>query len=271
LPSLNPALLPNQTILTGFAPRISNTVVGQIADSVTRRTAITFAASYGLLHYQGAGFDNFGQVEILTGVDHALSGRDSIAVIYGGSRIEYSSLGESVLSNSGQIAYARTVTGRLALEASAGPQVWNLTGQPTDRGYHTDWTTTESLKYRLSKTDLSLSYYRGVTGGGGVVVGTTTNVVQANVGRSLTRSLRGNLTVGYAANAYLQGPGSYKSEIFGGTLNHKIGQDTELSFGYTVTHQSTPSTCTGPGCSSSGLRQTASVGFSWDPRPVRVR
>ena len=58
LSGVNPNFSTNLTIQTGPAERITNTALGEIDYSVSRRTQLTFSGSYGVLHFIQSGFFN---------------------------------------------------------------------------------------------------------------------------------------------------------------------------------------------------------------------
>src|SRR5215472_10564209 len=54
--SLSQSFVPAETINTSFAQRYRNAVLGQAEYSLSRRSALTVAGSYGLLHFTAPGF-----------------------------------------------------------------------------------------------------------------------------------------------------------------------------------------------------------------------
>src|SRR5262249_17915328 len=123
LPGLDPSIPPSETILTGRTNRINNTTLAEIDYSLSRRSSLTFSGSYGLLHFQEPGFLGRRTVNGRMGYNYALSAKNSLGFIYDFTETHFTGTIQAVTSHSTQLAFGRKVTGRLAFELSAGPEL----------------------------------------------------------------------------------------------------------------------------------------------------
>ncbi len=277
LPGLNPAFLPSQTTLTGRTRRTSNISLAQLTYTASPRSSFTFSGSYGILRFRESGFINSNNAMFRTGYNYALTGRDTIAIIYGFSTFRFASAGQNLNNHIVQLSYGRRVTGRLALQLAAGPQI--ITSRNSSRGLDERlfWSAQASLLYRLSKTDLSLSYLRYITGGSGALAGAETDSVQATLGRQLSRMWSGSVSLGFAHNTSLGqstiGPNGprYDSWYSKVALSRPLGRYVSLQFFYNLQFQnSNVSVCTAGTCGTSLVRHQIWVGFNWHWRPIRI-
>jgi len=112
---------PNQSILTASGQRISNTSIAEIDRYLTPRTVLTVVGSYGLLHYFENNLSDTHETTVQAGISHLLNRKDTIALLYRFDAFRYNHLAQSINDHSVQVSYARRVTGRVALQLSAGP------------------------------------------------------------------------------------------------------------------------------------------------------
>ena len=73
---------PNQTVLSGFGPRISNVAIAQATYQLSRRGSITASGSYGILHFTDPGnvdtYSAFGSL----GYNYEITRKDHIGFFY---------------------------------------------------------------------------------------------------------------------------------------------------------------------------------------------
>ena len=110
--------------------------------------------------------------------------RDTIAVIYHFDELRYRSISPTIENHTVQVSYAHRVTGRLAFQAAAGPEISFYPnslvagGTATDSTSHVSWSMNTTLTYQQKeRTSLSLTYSHGVTGGSGVFLGAQSDQV----------------------------------------------------------------------------------------------
>ena len=269
---LNSGLLPNQSILTQHTSRVGNSVVGQLQYNLSRRTAVTFSGSYGILRFpDGTLLDN-NQILASAGFNRILSARDSIGIQYSYSLFQYET-GNNLEAHAANLVYARRMTGRLSLRLSAGGQIYRFSLLP-QLGTKPSWNAGAGLQYRMGRTDLSLNYYHSLTSGSGIFFGSRSDVVTAGLGRSLSRNWSTAFSFGYSHNSGLQNAlypanGRAYDSVYGGvTVHRNIGRYTGIFFSYNAQQQTGVVPC--PGCGNELLRHVFGFGFDWTHRPIRL-
>ncbi len=275
---LNPALVPNQSILTGNSRRLSNVSAVEVDYSMTPRSSISVSGAYGLLHYVSSGFIDTSYYVTSIGYDHSLTRRDNLGLYYSYSDISFSGLNEDIAGHSVQIAYGRRITGKLSLKLSAGPLV-DVINQPAGGSVTSVFFTTyDSLQYLLHGGDLHLDYIRYTSPGSGVFFGAETNQVSAGLDHQLGRRFTGSIDFGYAQNRALSGsggviPGSRFNTWQGGaSLSRLLGRTMTLFVSYQFQRETANApVCLGAQCEGAFLRHIASIGFSWKGRAIALR
>src|SRR5712692_4183284 len=187
LVNASPQFILNQTILTTHAQRFSNTVLGEVEYKFSSRSSITATGAYGILHFSGASFLNSNNAVFRTGYNHNFTARDSMALVYGFSRFRFGGSLQNIDDHSVQLAYGRRITGRLALQLSAGPEIQRVSNPVSGSGRQFTWTAQSGLTYQFRRSYLAVSYATYLAGGSGVLNGTQSHQVQMTVGRQLSR------------------------------------------------------------------------------------
>ena len=121
-PPLNPGLVPGQTILTAAGQSLSSTSDAEADVQLTGRSSLTFVGGYSFLGYFTDSTLNYGGLNARAGYNYQWTRKNTLAVVYTFNRYNYSNYNQSIDSQSFQLSFARRVTGRLAFQASAGPQ-----------------------------------------------------------------------------------------------------------------------------------------------------
>jgi hypothetical protein len=276
---------PSGTILTPRGQRITNTFLTQFDVQLTGRSSLTFVGGYTLLHYFDNDLLDFNDSIAQVGYNYQWTRQDTFSVLYRFNGYRYSGFNQSINDHVVLFNYGRRITGRLALQIGAGPEVTmfavpiNGSSSGTTPSGQTDvnWSLNSALTYGFERTSVGLSYARGVSGGAGVLAGSESNTVSGYVNRQLTRTLNGGVIVGYARNNGL-GTGALNStaanQTFdywysGVTLNKSWGRMLNLFFNYQLQYQNSNATfCVGPTCGGSLVRHMISAGFSWHDHPL---
>jgi hypothetical protein len=203
VPGLQPGLLPLQTINTGIADRLGNSTYAETDYALTRLTRLTFEGSYGLLHFLSAGYVNGVQVQGRIGYNHALGPKSTVAVFYDYTQSKFSGTSQSIEVQSLHLSYGRTIVGRLAWQLGGGPALRDFRNYALPGGPRLSWNLYSGLAYNPGRTGYTLMYFHGTTLGSGVFFGAETDMVTANVSRSLTRFWTAAAYGGYARNSNL--------------------------------------------------------------------
>jgi hypothetical protein len=275
-PALGPSFNPDQSILTGMARRLSNSAVTQIEYDASGRSAITATASYGTVQFLDPGFTDSRYWVFMAGYDHRLSNRDEVAVQYDGYYFKFSGPNREILNRGFSILYGHQITGRFSLQLSVAPLV-NQVAQPLGGSATKSFLSTfDSLQYASPTWDAKLSFARMVMGGSGVLPGAEMDLAQANIGRQLSRRVRGSLqfTHAYEQSVAQESSPALRSKYeywqAGFNLSHEFGPHLSMYLNYYAQRQiSNTPLCMGSNCTTVLLRQVGGMGINLHARPVR--
>ncbi len=280
---LGAGFVPNQTILTPRGQDLTNASIIEVDRFLTPRTSLTFVGGYSLLHYFDTGLLNYGDVTFQGGYNYQITRNDTIALMYAFSGYRYRNFDQSIDSHTISVSYGRRVTGRLAFQVSAGPQVVFLriplsaSSQPTNSGTtgHVYWSAQTALQYQLHHAQLGVSYSHGVSGGAGVLPGSLADIVTATASQPLTRTTTGIVNFGYSHNSGINiGVSTPSTQTYdywfgGANLSRQMGRTLNLNLSYQAQYQRTNvSPCTGPACGTNVIRHLISFGVGWRKQPI---
>lgn len=286
---LQPGLPPGQSILTPRGQRLSNAFAPQLDVLLSPRSSITFVGTYSLLHYFDNDLLNYYSAGFQAGYNYRMTRKDTVALVYSFDAFRYSNFNQSINDHVVHVSYARRVTGKLAFQIAAGPEITSFQTPITTSGGATGgtgspgpttqvtWSLSSSLSYQMRRTGLSVSYNHGVSGGSGVQAGSINDTVSGSVSRQFSRTFSGNWSVGYARNNGLtiavptagatnQTFGYWFSNV---GLNHPIGRTMNVSLNYSLQYQDSNGTfCVGPTCDTSLVRHQISFSLGWHEHPL---
>ncbi|MBZ5699372.1 MAG: hypothetical protein LAN18_12600 [Acidobacteriia bacterium] len=260
------------TIQTGQVMRYMNTVLGEAEYSFSRRSAFSFAGSYGILHFPGTGYISSRSINAQTGYDYLLDPKDSIAVLASYGKIDYTGTSISTGDYGVALAFGRKITGRLAFQAAAGPEQIRGTGLAS--GNFQMWTglVNSALTYERRRSGFSLGFARGLTNGSGVLFGALSNTFRGSLHHQFTRFWSGSVNGGYAFNRNLVPVGtataSFNTWFIGANLVRQLGRHAWISFNYGLLKQYNPVVCPVASCGVTGFQQTGGMTVNWHLRAV---
>jgi len=271
LNSIGQAFIPNETIETGNANRYRNTVLAEAEYSFSRRSAFTFSGSYGILQFNEAGFVNSRMLNAQAGYDYLLDPKDSIAIVASYGDISFPGLANTNAKDySAGVAFGRKITGRMAFQVEAGPQLIH-TGAGTQQFDRWFESVSSAVTYDRRRSGISFNYVRGLSGGSGVYAGATTNAFTASAHRQFTRNWTGTATGGYALNRSLGPAGapttSFNNWYVGANLARRVGRQANMNFLYGLQKQDNPSTCPVANCGATGFQHSFGMTVNWHLRP----
>jgi len=269
IPGLGGNYLPNQSIYAALGSRYSNTSVVQTTYQLSPRRSITASGSYGLLDFVNPGNINYGSVGASLGYNYEYSRYSTIGVQYHFSTFHFEGEAQAFGSHAVNLAYGRKLTGRLALQLLAGPTFTTFRVPVNGISSQVGTNASANLTFGFQNGGIGGGYLHGLTGGGGVLTGSTIDQVNFGASRRLTRVWSGNVTTGYAHNkAVLSGPQStgpsYNSVFAGGGVSRPLGRNVNFALSYQATIY-TQSGCTGTGCRPD--LQYITLNFLWHTRP----
>jgi len=300
---LRNSFLPGQGIFTTFGPRLSNTLVAQVNNHLSRRTFFTLVGNYGVLHFYNSTLTNlpFGlqtsglklinssAAGFQTGIGYQRSRRDTFAVVYRFNDLWFDGFPVSVRDNVLEGAYQRQVGERLLLQAGAGPEISlihdpNLAGTTQAASTRASWTVDSLLHYQMNRgIGMTAGYNHFLSSGSGVFLGAITDRVFAGLNRQLTRVWTLDVTASYAHNRSLIPLFSTTSviapanatfdSVYGGfEMRRRFGRDSQVFFGYLGRYQTSSFTLCPQGiCQGSNLvGHQLNFGFAWHLKPVPI-
>jgi len=277
IPGLQGGYLPNQSNFASTGPRYSSSSAAQINYQMSARSSITFSGVYGILRFVQPGNIESNSPSWTAGYNYALSHKDTVGISYRFNIYEYLGLSQRLGDHSAQLNYGRKITGRIALQLAAGPEVTFYRIPIGSKSQRNSVFGNAILTYAFKRASISLNYSHGVNGGGGVLVGSSGDQAGVSANRQLTRTWQGNLNFSYAKNAALSNLNgvsspAYNSWYAGAGLNRPLGREASFSISYQAQNQNTSlSSCTGPSCSSSYLVNLIALSFQWHTRPFVLR
>jgi hypothetical protein len=272
----------DQTLLTGRGQNLSDAFYTEADLSLTPRTSLTFVGGVSVLRYFDTNLLDTGVVTARIGYNYLWTRKDTVAVTYTYSALRYSDFDQSIDDHTIQVAYARRVTGRLAFQVAAGPQIAVFqepitiggSGTPAPNSTEFLWSLNTALQYQLRRIALGLSYNHGVSPGSGVLAGSETDTAAGSVTRQMSRTFSSGITGGYSRNKGLADTATPTSQTFdywfvGANLSHPWGRTLGLTLSYQMQYQdSNAPFCVGPTCGTSVIRHLISVGVGWHERPL---
>lgn len=288
IPGGNPVILQpgfgvTGTILTVPTQQLENSSLVEVDTKLSARSSLTFVGGYSLLHFFDVNLLDTNDTIFQAGYNRNLNRKDTIAVLYRFNAFRFGSNNQTINDNLAQLSYARRVTGRLAFQAGAGPEI-SFFGMPVFTGPGTsgtpsstllNWSASTSLNYQLEQSLLAVSYIHGVTGGAGVFTGSIGDTLTGSISHQFARTIGGGFTTGYARNHALATVGAPTLNQtfdywFGeATLTHPMGRTANLALSYEERYQaSNAAFCVGLACSTSLDIHQVSVGLSWQAAPI---
>ncbi len=265
---------PSQTIQTGNAMRYSNATLGQVQYSLSRRSTVTLAGSYGVLHFTTPGFLDSHMVTAQAGYDYMIDPADSIGLFGGYGKTDYTgnALSNTTTNYLAGLAFGRKITGRLAFQVGGGPE--QIRSSYAAGGGFQIWyaAVNSALTYARRRDGLSLTFLRGLTSGSGVFAGAESYVATLEAHRQFTRYWTGSVTGGYAINNSLAPARSptfrFDNWFAGASIGRQLGHHFQISLNYGAQRQNSPASCPVTSCGISGLQHTFGMTVSGHLRRI---
>ena len=209
------------------------------------------------------------------GYNYELTRQNSIGGFYRFSGYHFAGQPQAFGSNSFNLAFSRKLTGRMALQAYGGPEITTfripVDGQSSKIGANLGVT----LDYAFKDGGLTGHYLHGVTGGSGVLTGSTVDQVNFAANRRLSRVWTGHLNFGYAHNKSIVSSNTassagYNSWFFGGGVTRPLGRNSTLAIAYSgnISGYSRLVVPAIPAVPTRPLHNSIIVNFQWHTRPM---
>jgi len=286
---LRNTFLPGQGIFTVFGPRLSNALVAQVNNHLSRRTFFTIVGNYDVLHFYDSNLINSSAAGFQTGFGYERSRRDTFAFVYRFNDLWYASMPISIRDNVLEGAYQRQVAERLLIQIGAGPEISfihdpNLSPGTLPSETRASWAVDSLVRYQWRRdVGLSAGYNHFLNSGSGVFLGSITDRIFAGLERQLSRAWKLDVTMSYAHNRNLiplfsnnilltPADATYDSVYGGFEMRRHLGRDAEVFFGYLGRYQTASFTVCQQGiCTGKDLvGHQFNFGFAWHLKPVPI-
>lgn len=273
----------NQFGSLGQAPHISNVILADVVESLTPRSSVTAAGSYGLLHFTDNNSQNLinsRQYGGQAGYNYSLSAKDQFAVTGGYMAFEFPGVvgADHVNTEVVQLMYGHRISGRMDLVMGAGPQ-WTRIHDPVSG---TDTRLTGSgqvtFRYRFRKTNLAAGYERFDTSGSGLFAGGESDFAHVSLSRPFSRRYNAQADLGYSRTRRLQNVNlgvnadSFDYLFAGFAVRRQFGYNWGAFLSYQWNDQILDSSFCTPGqpCNRIAVRHVLTIGVDWHFRPIRL-
>lgn len=286
---LRNTFLPGQGIFTVFGPRLTNALVAQVNNHLSRRTFFTIVGNYDVLHFYNSNLINSSAAGFQTGFGYERSRRDTFAFVYRFNDLWYDAMPVSIRDNVLEGAYQRQIAERLLFQIGAGPEISfihdpNLPPGTLPSNPRVSWAFDGLINYQMRR-DVSVraGYNHFLSSGSGVFFGAVTDRVFVGMDRQLSRAWKVDVNVSYAHNrnliplfnnnVLLTPANSTYDSVYGGfEMRRRMGRDAELFFGYLGRYQTASFTVCPQGiCTGSDIvGHQFNFGFAWHLKPVPI-
>jgi hypothetical protein len=279
----------------GLIPRIANTVIADMVQSITPRTAVTLAGGFSNAHfYDDANLlVNSDQTTVQGGFSHLLSRHDQVGAIYGYQLFRFPQItGGQIQNHIVNLRWGHTITGRLSLIVGAGPQYTVVQLDYPTPFEQKQWSANGrvQLRYKLRRTAFVLAYEKYVSSGSGFYTGADSQVARLGMKHSISRTVDFFGDLGYSHNKrlgtinnllipFLGAAGEHYDEGFAGAVVRKhFGRVFDFfvayRFGEIGFDVQQDMLCgiqglTGP-CGRISSRNSGTIGVEWHPTPKRI-
>jgi hypothetical protein len=270
-PGFRQDIVPNQSILTNGADRVSNATMAQTTYALGYRSSLSFFGTYGILHFLDGGLQDNSIISTGAGYNYLLSPLNSMSVSYGFSRLMFAHLPVGADSHTILFSLARRISGRMSFQVGAGPDIQVYRAPLAGSGMTLNWTLNSGLNYQLRNWGTGFMYSHSLTGGSGVLAGAETDMVSGHAGRTFG-SLQTSVNLGYSRNRAVQTSLSAISPqtwFAGAQASRRFVSFGSLFIAYNVSRQSSlAAVCSVPACQTNALTQSISLGYNWGFRPI---
>jgi len=276
---------PGQFASLGQQPRISNVALVDITKTLSPRSSVTAAGSYGLVHFVNSppGFLNSRQVSAQGGYNYLLNKKDQLGVVYGYQTFRYPSVLQGNLNtNLVNVLWGHRLSGRMDLVLGGGPQFTRSSSPLFGSNTRISGSGRASLRYRFPLTSVSLSYNHYNTSGSGFFVGAKSDVARLSASRPFFRVWNVTADIGYTHDSRIvpvvilfspiNNARSYNYIYAGGSVRRQLGRDFSafLSYQYNNLNFDQSFCINSTSCARTSQRSVVVFGIDWHPHPIRL-
>jgi hypothetical protein len=267
----------------GLTPRLSNSAFADVVQSLTPRSAITFATGFSNAHF----FDNTDvlinsdKVMAEAGYSHMLGRRDQIGAVYGFQQFRFpQDAGGQIDAQIVNFRWSHAISGKMNLIVGAGPQHIKTEIPFENDISHWSGNGRAVVRYRFTRTSVAASYEKFTSPGSGFFAGADTQAARLGLTRPLARTWEGYLDFGYSHNKRLQSQGTGGAP--GNTFDHgfarvMLRKHLEREYSAFIAYRFNELSFDKPFCEDGSVvcgrisqRHMVTIGVEWHPRPSRI-
>jgi hypothetical protein len=265
----NPNPPTSQTILTTNTHVLNNTAQGELEHTLDYATTAAIGGSSDILHFpDGNGFDTR-SISANGRIGRRLSGRTSLSGVYAFSQYEYPGTTVAIHTSRVLVGVERRLTRNLSMNLAAGPE-WIDSTVTAIIPANLSYAVNAGMYYmRRSTTSLGATYFHGINGGGGYLLGASADTVVGDFFHQIGPNLTFGLTGGYRRTAALNTNGVTNASYGGAQATWRLVRNVIVFANYSGTGQSTSSLL--PGNTLNQTLHTISFGFGISSREPRLR
>ncbi len=272
----------------GDNPRLANTAIADVVQAITPRSAITVAGGFANAHFFDSNCSipgdlcllNSDQVTAQGGYSHLINRHDQIGVIYAFQLFQFPEItGGQIYVNIVNVRYSHTITGRLSLILSGGPQYIEL----EQGGYYKQWSPSAKaqLRYKWGHASVVGTYEKFVSSGSGFFAGANTQLGRLGYKRPLGRTWDFYADLTYSHNKKIEvvdvgatGANTYNEGSAGVVFRKHFGRTYEFFSSYRFSDldfNAAPGIVGIAGNGKISRQQIGTIGVEWHPAPTRIK
>ena len=263
----------------GNTPRLANTAILDMVQSINPRSAFTVVGAFSNAHFYDSTNTllNSDQITTQAGYSHLLSRHDQVGVIYAFQLFQFpQNTGGQVFNHVVNLRWSHTISGRMSFVAGAGPQYTDL--QEGGELKHWSLSARAQLRYKFAHSSMVASYEKFTSAGSGFFAGADTQAARLGYTRPLGRTWEFYGDMGYSHNKKLQDvlvggvtAGSYDEGSVIAVLRKHLGRTYDFFAAYRFSELAfDASTCITATCGRISQRQSGTIGVEWHPTPTRI-
>ena len=255
---------------SAYAARVTNTAALSAQRSLTGRTSVTAAGTYGIIRFtaNNPGLELNSESGTLS-LNHVLSPRTNVGGSYFISRTTYPQNSVNFQSQGANAFLSHVWSARLSSSFSGGPVFTTTPGTPTRTGVN----YSAGLAYIQGINQYSLYASQSLDSGSGVTTESQVQSAGGSVSRRLTRFSNGAVSTGYSRSTTLPSliapSGSFDTISASAQVSQSISRVLSAYASYTFSHQTSASSVYTVNALQ-GSSQTLGFGLTYSPRAITL-
>jgi hypothetical protein len=263
---------PGQGILSNFATRVTNLSSGTAQRAITGKTSFESTGSYQIQRFVGQFSDGVdsNQLTASAGLTHHLSPLDFLSANYSYSQFSYPTSQFSFATQGINVGFTRQLNRAVSVHLSAGPQR-TTASDSTSGSPPINLSIQAGADYTGERSTATLSYFRGVQSGSGLVQGALSDNAHLSYNRPFGRTSHASVSFSYSRNdsiaALTATPFSSTTISAGIEASRALSRYFSGYISYAALQQSLQGSITSSN-GFSGISSVVSAGITYSPRPI---